>query len=526
MEFDDPVVSRRSRPGQVALRRLKRSTFRSLAAVLALVLQAACVQSVPSPPKPAAAPQPPLDLPASVLQLPVYVDLDLVRGILESKVPKVVDGEGDWERHGALGVQYRVERGPLDVSFRGGELQVDVPLRYRGKACVQLGPLCPQVASCGHDGEGLRALDLTLRTPLSLSKGWQLRTDIDETHRFQDPCRVSFLRVDVRKEIDDMLGRRLAPMLSALDGQLSMEAGLRSKAQAAWKRLQRPIEVSPGVWLVMEPEKARISQPRRSGDKVRFDLGVMARPRLVLGEEPRVEERPLPPLQEGRFPGESSVHVEVQIPYEEATRMLRDLIVGRGVEAGGHHTVVRDVAVWGSGDGAVLRLDLETDRGFFRRVRGTVFIVGRPSYDAEAGVLSLEELDYSLETKNLPVQVAEVLLRPELLEILQQSARFDVGDYVDEARRVATQELGGEVAPGIRLSGALERVEPVAVFAGKDAFFTHVTATGKASAQVHVPKPPRPSPSRPSPGPTLHEAGSFWARRQPCPPTRVDEAKP
>lgn len=464
----------------------RRTSTGLLAAFCALLLAGGCVESVPETPPPPARAQEARPVPNSVLDVPVEVDLGLVRDLLEREVPREIAHEKTWERDGHAGLRYYVERGPFDVSFQGGELQVRTELKYRARACVGLGRFCQPVASCGYGKGGLRHLEVELSSPVSLGPDWGLQTQVRERHDFTDPCKITLLRVDITKKLDRLLTQKIRPILPLLDRQLAEGADVRTRASAAWKKLEEPIEVRKGVWLDLAPSAARVSPPTAGdgGRKVRFVLGVTGKPRLVAGDKPEAPRRPLPRLARSNRKGGFSLYVQGEVPYEAATRLLRDLLKGKRFDAGGHRTVVRDVAIVPGPGGAAVRLDLETVRGFFRKVRGSVYLVGRPAYDPETGVLSLEDLDYSVESKDMPVQLADFLLRQDVLDYLRENAHFDVGGKLDEAKALVTNALDRQLAPGIRLRGRLTGLEPLEVVAGSDRFVATVKAKGKASLAI------------------------------------------
>lgn len=423
-------------------------------------------------------------LPLSTVDASVEIDLALARDLLEREVPQVLEHEKTWERSGNTGLRYRIERGPVEVAFVDGELVVRAQLRYRAQACAGFGNVCQPIASCGYGKDGMRRVELELRSPLSLSPTWELQLDIRASHRFVDPCEVTFLHVDVSDQLDHLLRAKLQTLLPKLERKLVEAANVRARAARAWTRMQEPIRLRDGIWLVLSPRAAHVSPPAGHGDIVRFVVGVEGQPSIVAGVRPNVALLDLPPLAAGARPAGAALFVQAAVPYDEATRQLRDLVIGRTLQAGGQRLVVRDLALGGSAQGAAVKLEVESDKGLFRRLRGTVYVVGKPVWDPASGVLSLENLDYSLESQDLPLRMAESLLRPELLGLLQRKARWPLGGRIDQARALATRALHRELAPGVFLSGSLDRLEPIEVVAERDRFVASVAAYGNVSIVV------------------------------------------
>jgi len=426
----------------------------------------------------------PSTLPLSAIDVPVEIDLALVRDLIERELPPVHALERTWE---GVALRCRIERGPVDVSFAGGTLQVRAELRYQAHASGALANVL------GFGGDEMRRLRLELRSPLGIGADWQLQLAIRAEHTFVDPVEIPLLGIDVRRPVEALLAEMLGSLLPRLERRLVEAAAVPARAARAWQRLQQPIRLRDGVWLVLSPEAAHVSAPSENGDKVRFVFGIEGRPVVCAGARPVPEMRALPPLERGDRPAGAALYVQAALPWDEATRQLHGFVVGRSFSAGGKRLVIRDVTLGGSAIGAAVRLEVESDRGLFGRLRGTVYAVGRPVFDPSTGVLSFEQLDYSLESRDLPLRMAESLLRPELLSLLQKKARWQLGRPLEKARAAATRALQRELAAGVALAGVVDRIEPLEVVAGREGLVVSAAAFGRASLAIGPADAPRPA---------------------------------
>jgi hypothetical protein len=78
--------------------------------------------------------------------------------------------------------------------------------------------------------------------------------------------------------------------------------------------------------------------------------------------------------------------------------------------------------VYGIGRTAILQLDIDGD------VKGSVFLRGTPTYasasQGQTDVLTIQGLDFSVETKSVLTKATDWLLHPDLVSALRGAAIF------------------------------------------------------------------------------------------------------
>jgi hypothetical protein len=147
---------------------------------------------------------------------------------------------------------------------------------------------------------------------------------------------------------------------------------------------------------------------------------------------------------------------------------------------------IDDATVAPLGNGLMLTVNFNARKGR-TTANGRLYIVGVPVYDAAKAELRVEELEFSVETKNILLKAADWLAHDSLLAELQQAVVFQLQDDLARATAKANaelEELKGKPPNGI---GAVVKVTDLSVerlaFA-KDRGFAIVTAKGKMSARL------------------------------------------
>lgn len=447
--------------------------------------------------RPAARPSPPPPaLPTSRMTLPVVADLEGARDALEAQVPRTLASEEDWTlvADGRVGVKYRLTRSPFSVAVRGDELQAGATARYAAEACLRVrrpwplkGHACPRVASCGQ-GEGEPpTLALALRSQLSWTSDWRLRSRSRYTLDFPTPCKVTLLRYDVTGQLSRALAPPLDAALAQLDARVPELTNLRPHVERVWQRLRAPLRLGSGVWLALQPSSVRVTPPRGEGLRVSATLGVTVQPLLSVGSAPEVPPLPLPPLRVAPVDGGPvQLALDARISFAELGQRLKAELRGRELRLEHGRLRVDDVAVEGSAGGALLRVHVTLRTGLFglRRLEGDVYLTARPRYDAASGMLVLEELEYSLGTEHALAQLAERFGHVALREQLLSRARFPVRAQLESLRQLAERGLRRELAPGLRLDGDVEGFTPVGVYADGTDFVVRGQARGRLTLHV------------------------------------------
>jgi Domain of unknown function (DUF4403) len=461
---------------------------------LALVLfAAACDRETVNVPAPAAGAFRPLPEPeASVVTIPITLALDSVVGKVEDVVPNGQSREDEWHSLGRapvvgmLYVKEKWEREPLALTLSGDRVEVGTTVRYRARiaerACVPVaGCRWVPLAACGHDG-AMPSLRVGLVTTMEYRPDWSV---VPETRaqpvRPGVRCLLTRARVDVTDRVIEAVQAQLNRAAPRVDGYLREKVALRGRVEGVWASLQRPIDAGSGVFLQMRPESVAVAPPRAQGARLSTDVTVTLRPRLVVGERPAADSVPLPNFV---APPDSARGLKVamvaELPYATANELLAKALIGRSFDVQGHKIQLRGVRLYGAGERLVLALKVGGD------ARGTLYFVGTPVYDPATQTVSVPDLDFSVETKNVLAGPADWLLHERMREQVRAAARFGVGDRLAEVRQAVNGAINRNLSDGVRLTGAVENIRPLGVVVTERSIATVVEAGGRARIDITI----------------------------------------
>jgi hypothetical protein len=113
-----------------------------------------------------------------------------------------------------------------------------------------------------------------------------------------------------------------------------------------------------------------------------------------------------------------------------------------------------------------------------------VHLVGRPHYDVSTQTITLEDLDFSIETKSMVIKTLSWILHDTLRTKIAERARWAIGDMLARAEAALETALNRQIAGNVRLQGGDVRlkVERVQSVAGG----VEVRATAHATVSLHA----------------------------------------
>ena len=425
-------------------------------------------------------------LPTSTLDIPLTYDLSPVVQALENAVPKKFGNLN--ERHEIPGqprmhVAFEAIRDPFKVSLNGQVAHLTAVVHYAGKGWYKP-PVVREVSgSCGVDAVRPRAR-IEITSALSITQGWQLRgkTRIADVQPYssetRDKCRVTVFNISVTGRVIEATRNLLNDKRGMIDQKIA-SVDIRNRFEGWWHLLQRPIPLTDSVWLVINPSAVRMGETVGVKRTLVTALGFSASPRVVTGKQPATIETPLPPLLPSAVGDGLHILMEGVVDYSLATRLLEKALVGKIVEGKGQTLVVRHVRLFGIG-GERLALELE----FRGTVAGRIYFIGTPKYSAATNELFVPDLDYDAGSANLLVSGFEWLKHDEVRDYFRKNARWPVGDIVKKGTEQLEKGLNRELAPGVKLTAEVKKVEALSVNARRAAI--RVRARADANARLTV----------------------------------------
>ena len=448
--------------------------------------------SVLDPPPPELRPDLPLpaEAPASTISVPLAFPVSILSDLLEDAVPRTygtLDAMRDLPPRGRTRASYALERGPFGVALVDDEARIATTIRYSLRFSYGLPGLPDPRGSCGTDPTRRPRMVVVMRSRVSLDAEWSLRTLARLTNvraasaNPLDRCEVSVLDLDVTDQIVEAARTFIEGHLGTLD-QHARDVDTRSRFEAWWRTLQAPIELDDALWLAIGPESIRRGPVRGSGDSVRVELALAARPRIVYGARPSDALRPLPALDTGSVSPRLDLLVDARAEYESASRFLTDRLGGAELELGSRRVRIESLRVYGIGAG------LHTvEVGVSGDLEGRVYLTGSPTIDLETGQITVPDLEFDAGTRSLLFPFLPELTARPLRDYLRGRASWPSEAAVRWLSEWLVQGLNRSISEDLRVTGSVDTLRIVRAFARRDALLVRISARGSASLFLSSP---------------------------------------
>jgi hypothetical protein len=429
----------------------------------------------------------PAPVPLSRFSVPLEYDVTAVLRLVDQVVPKTFGSmdsvkaiNGDDRKHYA----FEATRGPFTAFATGREMHLRATLAYAARGYYKP-PIGPTIsAGCGGKDERPRIV-LELATPLSLTPDWHLVSHArlvkiePATTEQRDRCDVGILHTDVTDRVLDAAKSALAKQLPAIDKKVG-SVSLEGHVNDWWKMLARPIPLTKGVWLTLQPEQLRMGKVSGEAKVLTVPVTLDARPRIVTGTEaPATTPGGPPPLAKDTMSNGFRIAIEGLVDYGTANRALTSALAHRKLTKAGRTVTVQDVTVLPASRGRLL-LELS----FFGDASGRLRLVGTPKYDAQRGEVSVPDLDYDLETESKIVNAYEWLKSDDLRAMMREKAHLDAAPALAKGRELLLSGLNRKLGDAVTLSATVDSVAVNGLYVTRDGMVLRAEATGQARVAV------------------------------------------
>jgi hypothetical protein len=420
----------------------------------------------------------------STIVVPIRASLAPLGPQIEERVPKAF---ADKVRERGIDVRYEVARAPIHLEMVGAGLHSFTTMKYAMEACRGRFPCI----SCGF-GEARRIVDVRLHSTLTWDPAWRLRSTTRPLPvYYAKRCQVTWLGIDItRRFVAPVVEDQLLETARTIDRNTPALTNIRPRAEQIWMALQAPVELAPRTWLVLEPNDVALTPISGKGSMVTSTLLLRAQTRVIVGEKPIAKRRPLPPLKTvaaGSQPAIVRVPLDLELPYEEASRLATRDFAGKTYKVNGRQLTVESIRLASAQNGRVLmEAKIDYRGGALRNYRGLIFLEGTPRYDPATTSIIVPDLDYSLDPKRRGFfsRIAERAAHLSIRQRLRESARFDLAARFAGLREEVTRGLTRQLGTGVQLRGRADAIEPANVIALEQVISIHVIATGQAEVVI------------------------------------------
>ncbi len=433
-------------------------------------------QPVPAPPLPPVA--------NSSIAVPINIDTVALGHELESLLSAQPGPAGIYwitgdHLNGNADLQMGVNRtGPVSITTDGGCLNFSVPLGINnGRIDYQVHILFANPHKVFNFGG---AVNVRLRACVGVDRDWHIESTIVPSFEWTTDPFLTFslpignVTIGLRDRVTPKLRDKLPIVQDMLQRKLAAIDVTRTMAKA-WDGLQRPLQLSanPEVTASVDVIAIGLGPMTSSGANLVIRPNVVAKLSARLGTPAVVAPaRPLPPNSGQAAADGFALALRADAPYDDLNRELAARLVNREFPiAGGKHVTLTDVHLGNLGDKLLIKVGFKAKLGSmpFEDVDGWLYLTGKPNYDDAARVLSVQGIDFDLDTNRVLLDAGAAILKPCVIEQLTRAAVFD---------------LAREIWPGLVLDVSVSAFDVPTLHVDDTGVGIFTTARGIATVEV------------------------------------------
>jgi hypothetical protein len=409
-------------------------------------------------------------LPTSQIDLPLKINAKPILFKANFFVPAQFTSDG-WPNYAQpscdFRYKYRFVRSGFSVSCANNQLGIQLTGNYQvaGARCIcsMNKPVSPWVSgSCGFGKEPLRRVNIAINSKLDFLPNWKVITTssvskIDPL----DKCYVSLFSNDVTQQVLDSITASVKGFCATLDATISGMDFSRLVKGVSEKGFHKT-PVSKYGFLLVNPSVLRIGQLNYSKDSFYISVGLSCKPELSSDSVSKVHDSPGLVLNASENRNSVATYVNASYDYEFLSKLLSDTLRNKVFYYKGRTIVIKDAALSGLGNHQVeLRID------FTGTNNGRLYLRGTPVLDTAKQSLTIPDISYSLESKDLALKIGKSLFKNKIKKALNGGSYLDIAALVRSNMHVLDSVLNRNLTNNISLSGRMSELRIIGLLAQK-----------------------------------------------------------
>ena len=364
--------------------------------------------------------------------------------------------------------KYRFLRSPFTFSCVNNVVNIGFQGHYQiagsKTVCAFDKQLSPWISgSCGFGKEPLRKVDLAITSVLEMLPRHQLRT----TTRLSklnaiDKCQVSLLQTDVTAEVMDSIRVSVESYCTTFD---QFVQGINDfSVLDKWRKSSSPVmPVMKYGFLNLHPTFFRVGKFNYNRDTLYFSVGFHGKPVFASDSMALATPTPLPALISMDQPAGIATYLHAAYDYKFLSSLLNDSLRNKPFEVDGKTFVIRNVLLSGSADN---KIHVEVAFDGFKK--GILRLSGTPLLDTATQVLSMPDISFSLDSRDMLLNIAKGLFRKKIMKQLKDQSVFDIGALIEKHRESIAARLNQPVNNWLQTKGDLQSLRIIGLLPRKD----------------------------------------------------------
>lgn len=426
-------------------------------------------------------------LPESNINIPIKVAMAPFLQKAAVLVPKEVTSDG-WPQYLQTSCdfhyKYRFVPGGFTFTCVNNQVQVKLSGTYQvaGEKCIctfgkQTSPWIG--GNCGFGKEPMRKTDIFISSVLQFQPNYTVRAKTTaQKAAALEKCTVSMFNLDITQQVMDSIKSSTNAFCYSMD---SIVNGLdfSSTTRLLAERINKKIPLDKYGYLKINPSAVKMSKMNSNQDTLQATLGIYCFPELHSDSTNNYTASFLPPLQAAELPAGITVYTNARYDYPFINTVINQLVKDTAFEVEGKKVIVKNVRLNGADDGKVeIMVDFEGDK------KGSLYLTGTPRLDTASQVIVIPDLDYSLKSNDLVLNLGKTFFSNKILRALREKATISIASLVEQNRKSIDAQLNKKIMDGVFSAGTFKDIRVLSLVVGKDVLQAQTCTRASASIVI------------------------------------------
>jgi hypothetical protein len=415
--------------------------------------------------------------PISTLSIPLNIGINELVQSLNSKITGVLYEDYSFDDNGKDDLMLKVMKSQdISLFITGQTLKYRVPVSLWMKKNLLVGSV-----------EGQGEIALNFKTSFSLKENWTIPTYTEvEYHEWikKPVLKTGLGDLGIESIANIVLNRSKQDLAKSIDKVVGEQLALRPIMQDMWKAIQEPTLLSPEyqMWVKTTPTSISMTSLSSDNNAIKSTIAVECYNYVTFGEKPSFRENSnLPDLKViNEAADDFKLHFTTDVPFPEAERMAKNMMVGQFFGEGKQQVRVEDIKLSGNNEKIVVNTQLS---GAFN---GKIYFIGKPVFNEKKNQIEFADLDYHIDTKSFLHRSASWLLKGILKNQMQKAMTFPLDENIAELKKSVQTTLNHyEIQPGVVLTGTLQDIKVLGTSVSPTSILVNLSSEGKVNVNMN-----------------------------------------
>ncbi|MCO4294730.1 DUF4403 family protein [Solitalea sp. MAHUQ-68] len=421
----------------------------------------------------------------STIQLPVEMSLNEIQTQINKQLTGLLYEDNSFENNNKDNVMLKVWKvGDIVVDGTGNEFNIVLPIKIWANVGWEVEKFGVKLSDFR---EVQFAAKINLTSKLSVNN-WKMNsaTTINSIDWLESPTvKVLGKNIPVTYLANSAISMFKTRIAKMVDEQVEKNIDFKPQIVDALKKLTTPMEVSKeyNTWINFEPQSFYATQPTVVNKQLKLGLGLKTYIETAIGQKPVVTTTKFEPemLNVPKINDDFNINIVSFVRYDNAARLLQQSMGGKvfEFEDGKKKVKIDQIDLWGNNGKLITALTLSGS------YNATVYLTGVPFYDPKTQQISLQQVDFELDTKSKLIKTANWLAHGTFTKMIENQAKFSIAEQVKESMNKAQSYLNNyQISKGVFVKGKISDLSPDKTYLTQNAIVATVVAKGTMAIKI------------------------------------------